>query len=240
MRGNQKLFCAVAVVAVTVVLLFSAPTTARAFTTNLNEGETINLGTVVTNGWSVEVGDKIFSDFAFSYNDFGAPDLDLVASNVTLRALTGNVGFGLEFQEPLSALNTKTKDINFQYTAMVDPSTNNLISGIYLNITGSHSGAGTGVVNEVAYSDTFGGTQVAQVGAWLGGTQENSNFLATALSKVWVSKDVEVSGASGGPTSSASISKIDQRFIQIPEPSTLLLVGLGLLGVVAVNRKRGS
>ena len=161
MRGDQKLLSIVAVTSVVVVLLFSGPTVARANTTNLNAGESINLKTLIDNTLSVEIGDKIFGDFAFTYNDFGASDIDLVASNVTIKALAGSVGFGLEFQEPLSTLFPKTKDVTFQYTAMVDTNYSNLISGIYLNITGSHSGAGTGVVNEVIFvihkSDGFHG-----------------------------------------------------------------------------------
>jgi hypothetical protein len=37
-----------------------------------------------------------------------------------------------------------------------------------------------------------------------------------------------------------TITNFDQTFSQIPEPSTALLVGLGLLGVFAANRKRKS
>lgn len=237
MRGKQNLFSTVAVTAVAVVLLFSGPTIVRADTTNLNAGESINLKTVIDNTLSVEIGDKIFADFSFAFNDHGSPSPDLASSNINVRALSDNVGFGLEFQEPLSALNTTTKDITFLYTAMVDPNYNNLISDIHLAITGTHSGAGTGVVNEVVFNDAFNGTQVGQTGAWLGGTTVSSNILGTAINKLWVSKSVEVSGNNGGPTSAASITVIDQTFSQIPEPSTVLLVGLGLLGAVALKRR---
>lgn len=239
MRSDQKLFSTVTVSAVAVVLLFSGPTIATAVTTNLNAGQSINLATLINNGLSVEIGDKVFGDFAFTYNDFGAPDTDLVSSNINVKALTNNVGFGLEFQEPLIALNTKTKDVTFQYTAMVDTNYSNLISDIHLAITGSAGGIGTGTVNEVVFNDGFGGTQVGQVGAYVASPTsvlESSNNVAPVV-KLWVQKNVEVSGHSGGPGSFATITVLDQTFSQIPEPSTVLLVGLGLLGAVALKRR---
>jgi len=239
MRGNEKRFGTVAVSTMVIVLLFSVPITIRATTTNLNTGESINLATVINNGLSVEIGDKIFADFGFTYNDFGAPDLDLASSNVNVKALSNNTGFGLEFQEPLSAVNTKTKDITFQYTAMVDPNFNNLISDIHLSIVATHSGAGTGVVNEVVYNDAFGGTQVGELDAYVAGPTETSDTLGTQVDKLWVSKFVEVSGHNGGPTSAASITSIDQTFSQmeIPEPGALFLTIVGLLGAVALKRR---
>lgn len=239
MRSDQRLFSILAVSAVAVVLLFSAPAITRADTTNLNAGDSINLATLINNGLSVEIGDKIFGNFAFTYNDFGASDTDLVSSNINVRALTNNVGFGLEFQEPLIALNTKTKDVTFQYTAMVDPAYANLISDIHLQITGAAGGIGTGIVNEVVYNDSFGGTQVGQVGAYVANPTsvlESSNDVSPVV-KLWIQKDVEVSGNSGGPASFATITILDQTFSQIPEPSTVLLVALGLLGVVAMKRR---
>jgi hypothetical protein len=239
MRGNQNLFGTVAVSAVAVVLLFSGPTIVRGDTTNLNAGESINLATVINNGLSVQIGDKVFGDFAFTYNDFGAPDVDLVSSNINVKALANDVGFGLEFQEPLIAVNTKTKDVTFQYTAEVAPEYSNLISDIHLLITGSAGGIGSGTVNEVVFNDGFNGTQVGQVGAYVANptsVKESSNNIAPVV-KLWVQKDVAVSGHSGGPGSFATITILDQTFSQIPEPSTVLLVGLGLLGVVALKRK---
>jgi hypothetical protein len=237
MRGNQKLFSTVSVSALVVMLVFLAPTSTRAFTTNLNTGESINLATLIDNSWSVEVGDKVFGDFSFVYQELGAPDIALAASNVNIKALGGLIGFGLEFQQPLIAVNNKTKLINFQYTAMVDTNYVNLISGIRLAITGSKGGAGSGNVVEDVFNDSFGGTLVGHLTNNLGGVISSATNISPAVVKLWVEKDVYVSGNNGGATSFATISIIDQRFEQIPEPSTMFLVGLGLLGAVVLKRK---
>jgi hypothetical protein len=240
MRGNQKVFTTMAVSALVVMFLFSAPTTARAVTTNLTAGQSINLKTLIDNSLSVEIGDKVFGDFSFAYLELGAPDVALAASNVNVRALSNDIGFGLEFLEPLIAVNNKSKQVIFQYTAMVDTNYSNLISDIHLAITGSRGGAGTGTVGEDVFNDSFGGTVVGHVQNALGGVLSGTTNIVPAVTKLWVSKDVMVSGNNGGPTSFATITVIDQTYSQIPEPSTVLLVGLGLLGVVAVNRKRKS
>ena len=240
MRANLKLCSAVAVATFVVVLSFVMPTTANAFTTNLVAGQSINLATLIDNSWSVEIGDKIFGDFSFAYFELGAADVALAASNVNVKALTGSVGFGLEFQQPLIAVNDKKKMITFDYTAMVDTNFANLISGVTLAITGAKGGAGTGNVNENAYSDIWGGTLVQNLQAALGGVLSTTNSIAPPLNKLWIAKDVTVDAHNGGPSSFASISIIDQRFIQIPEPSTIFLAGLGLLGVVAVKRKHNK
>jgi hypothetical protein len=237
MRGNQKVFTTMAVSALVVMFLFSAPTIARAVTTNLTAGQSINLATLINNSLSVEIGDKVFGDFSFAYLELGAPDVALAASNVNVKALSNDIGFGLEFLEPLIAVNNKSKQITFQYTAMVDPNYSNLISDIHLSITGSRGGAGTGTVGEDVFNDSFGGTVVGHLDNALGGVLSSATNLDAAVTKVWVSKDVLVYGGFGGPTSFATISIIDQTFSQIPEPGTVLLVGLGLLGVVALKRK---
>jgi hypothetical protein len=238
MRGNQKVFTTMAVSALVVMFLFSAPTTARAVTTNLTAGQSINLATVIDNGLSVWIGDKVFGDFFFNYSDLlGSPDVALAASNVNVRALSNDIGFGLEFLEPLIAVNDRMKDITFEYTAAVTNSSN-LISDIHLSITGSANNGGIGTVGENVFSNGFGGTVVGHIENSLpGGPLSSATNIVPAVTKLWVTKDVMVYGGFNGPTSFATITVIDQTFSQIPEPSTVLLVGLGLLGAVALKRK---
>src|SRR5690242_20630683 len=84
-------------------------------TTNMTSGGTISLATVIANGLSVQVGDKLFGNFFFSYNDTdGLTNDDLTVSNVTLSTVSNVIGFGLEFQQPLLAIGPVIKDIGLQ------------------------------------------------------------------------------------------------------------------------------
>ena len=242
MTGDQKVFATIAASALVTVLLFSTPTTARAQTiTNMTTGGTISLATVIDNNLEVQVGDKLFGNFFFSYLDTdGLTSDDLTRSNVTLSTIANVIGFGLQFQQPLLAIGPVVKDITIQYTAAVTNPTN-FISDIHLSITGSAGNGGLGTVGENAFDNGFGGTSVGQLQASI---PASSNDVASAnivppVTELWVEKDVIVTGNSAA-NGFASISVINQTFSQVPEPSTVLLVGLGLLGMVAVNRKRKS
>jgi hypothetical protein len=242
MIGNQKVLTTMAASAVVVVILFSTPPIARAQgTTNLAPGQTISLATVIDNSLNVQIGDKRFGDFFFSYLDTdGIAANDLTRSNVNLTALANNFGFGVSFQQPLLAVGPVTKDIVFKYTATVtDP--NFLISDIHLSITGSAGNGGLGTVGEDTFVGGFGATNVGHLQASI---PVSSSDVSTAnivppVMKLWVQKDVIVTGGNAA-NGFASITIIDQTFSQVPEPSTALLVGLGLIGAVAVKRKRKS
>jgi hypothetical protein len=235
-----KVFTTMAASALVVVFLLSTPTIARAQgITNLTAGGTISLATVIDNNLQVQVGDKLFGNFFFSYNDTdGIASDDLTRSNVTLSTVSNVIGFGLQFQQPLLAIGPVIKDIVFQYTATVtDP--NFLISDIHLSITGSAGNGGLGTVGEQAFVGGFGATSVGQIQASIPGLSTGATNIVPAVTELWVQKDVIVTGGSAA-NGFASISVIDQTYSQsqVPEPSTVFLVGLGLLGVVAVNRKR--
>jgi PEP-CTERM motif len=244
MKDYQKVFTTMAASALVAMLLFSTPTTARAAVTNLNSGETINLATVIDNGLALQIGDKQFGDFFFSYTDHGATNIDLVAANVNVTALSNVVGFGVSFTEPLSASGSTTRDIVLKYTALVtDP--NFKISDIHLSITGAAFGTGYGIVGEDVFDDGWGLTNVGHLQAGVFGLDlgipnqlTDQADIVPPVSMLWVQKDVTVTG--NGPNGLASITIIDQTFSQVPEPSTALLVGLGLLGVVALKRTRKS
>ena len=242
MTGNQKLLSTIAASTLGFVLLFSAPTTATAVTTNLTAGQTINLGTVIDNGLGVQIGDKLFADFFFDYSDTDNGNIDLTKANVNLTALSNNIGFGVSFTQPLLAQGPVTKNIALNYSATVtDP--NFLISDIHLVITGSSGNGGLGTVDEDVYTGGFNGTNVGSIHADTSTpplSLTDSADIVPPVVELWVQKLVSVTGSNQSASGFATITVIDQTFSQIPEPSTVLLVGLGLLGLVALNRKRQS
>jgi len=241
MTGIQKVFTTAAGSAFTVVLLFLTPTIARATTTNLSNGASISLATIIDNNLNVQIADKNFGNFFFSYNDTdNISSDDLTRSNVTITALSNSFGFGVSFTQPLLALGPVIKDIVLRYSvAVTDP--NFLISDIHLDINGSAGNGGLGSVGETVTTNGFGGTTVATLQASIpvaSGDVASSNIVPPVV-QLWAEKDVIVTGGNNA-NGFASISEIDQSYSQVPEPSTMMLVGLGLMGVVAVNRKRKS
>jgi hypothetical protein len=219
--------------------LFVVPTMTKALiVTNLAPGQSINLGTVIDQGLALQIGDKQFGDFYYSYMDTDGNLLnDLTRSNVLLTALANDYGFGVTFQQPLIAVGAVYKDVVLKYTATVtDP--NYLINDIHLAITGTYGAQGQGAVGETVYIGGFGATQVGFVQALIPGVMTGTANLTSPQTKVWVQKDIYVYGQA--PGDSASITIIDQNFSQIPEPSTVLLLVVGLLGVVTAIRRRRS
>ena len=206
--------------------------------TNMTAGGTISLATVIDNNLQVQVGDKLFGNFFFQYSDTdGLSSDDLTESNITLSTIANVVGFGLQFTQPLLAIGPVIKDIGIQYTASVTDPTN-MISDIHLAITGSAGNGGLGTVGEQALVGGFGGTNVGSISASIPGSTTAAANIVPPVPELWIEKDVTVTGGSNA-NGFASISIIDQTFSQVPEPSTLLLVGVAasLLGLLA-GRKR--
>jgi hypothetical protein len=162
LSGIQKAFTTVGGLAILPVLLFSTPTTAKAQTiTNMTAGGSISLYSVIDSNLEVQVGDKLFGNFFFSYNDTsGGSQVPVTESNVTLSTISNVIGFGLQFSQPLLAVGPIVKDIVFEYSAQVVQPSSNMISDIHLSITGTDGNGGVGSVGETAYVGGFGGTTV--------------------------------------------------------------------------------
>jgi len=65
---------------------------------------------------------------------------------------------------------------------------------------------------------------------------QNDLDFAAPLSTVTIEKIIEIQGLSAGEF--AEIAMIEQRFSQTPEPTTLLLFGVGMMGVGIGTRRR--
>jgi hypothetical protein len=208
------------------------------------------LSTFLAQGYTCQIGDKLFSDFSYVSSAFGGA-LAVPSAGVTVDTLgpagTGasilSTAIGLEFSAGWNALAGQTTDSDIDFTVTVlgggslDIEDFGLaqVSGVLPNGSASvvENGCGpapcTPAELEVMTFD-YGGSN----------TQRVSDTMFAPVGSVTVSKDVSVTG---GTTGSAHLSLVSDTFSQtsiVPEPSTLVLLASGLFGLAYLPRRRRS
>ncbi|MGD0060054.1 MAG: PEP-CTERM sorting domain-containing protein [Verrucomicrobiia bacterium] len=233
-----------------VTLVGALSSSVHAQVTNLSNGGSINFAYLTTNSTaSVLIGDKLFGNFGFQYTDTTGNTNDFVApSDLVLSAFSNEIGFGVSIQMPLVADGPVIKDLSLQFSVQVVNSAN-MISGVELQVVGAASGLGVANVSETVSTEGFGAGGIANLAVNFGANTitppggEDNVTLSTPQCMLWITKDVIVSGDPDGYSETnpsqdfATISIIDQTFAQIPEPSTLALLGAGLAGLLIVRRR---
>jgi PEP-CTERM motif-containing protein len=184
------------------------------------------------------IGDKTFSNFNFS--SVAVTDANVIVTPGQNILTQGDIGFGLTINGLTTIGPGGSTDLLLKYTVSVnDPDF--LISDAHLAFTGGAFGpGGLALVTEtlcppnqpcinkiLKVFDSPTATQVSDV----------ANF--NGVPTLNISKDMQVFALAGN---FASISGVDQTFTQIdtpvPEPSSLLLLGSGLLGLAVVARRK--
>jgi hypothetical protein len=201
---------------------------------DLTYGPAVSLTTLTNSGETLLVGDKVFSNF-FTVGD-------AYASSIMVQTLISDGNYGLAFTGGFDADYGSPMDFTIRY--MVGPTNGspNLISGADLTFNGVVLGSGPAlasvtetVVTNMDIAVPYGVMSVAV-------TPTSTNLAASMAINppqpyLNLSKDVSVDSFSISAYS--EISEIDQLYMQIPEPSTIALVGMGLIGAWALRRRRG-
>lgn len=191
-------------------------------------GSPISLATLTNSGETLLVGDKLFSDFGISgYN----------ASNITVQGIIEyGDDYGIQYQGGFVATDNSNMDVHLSYMVNVTNS-ENLISGANLDFNGVVVGeAGLAEVTESVYTNM--NYLYGQMDVYATPTSE---VLSTNMAinppqpELDLNKDV-INYAID--LSYSSISTINQSFVQVPEPSTIALIGMGLMGLLVVYRRR--
>lgn len=232
----------VAVVAVVASIGFGSKAAASPLVLNL--GQSVGLAEIINHYGSVQVGNKIFSDFSIAG--------DVTANEVTVTAIQDISGYGLRFTGGFLAAGNQITDFVLGFSAALAPDVNLVVSDVHLRLNASYSGGGYAEVFEQLFN---GGP--APLGSLLGQIPvtplptsfETTFHLQQPAVRVYVLKNVVLYGGGDAPphkrlgnwaaTNRATIFSIEQTFSQIPEPSTALLVAAGLLGVALAGRRRG-
>jgi hypothetical protein len=191
------------------------------------------LSDLIQPGATLQQGDKIFGNFTwlgptgpagFTINGIG----DGTVNNL----------YGIQIGGPLVQIGAGSSDWQLGYSVTVATGAPFLISDIhqYVNVSGSLNSVAQ--INEVAF-DAPGGNVVANstVGKTFTVLDQNDPpaeltdrlVLSTPLNQVWITKDIFLSAV--GPSDYIATTIIEQRFSQVPEPTTAgcFLLGLGAL-----------
>ena len=233
--------CARGVAVVLVLLAVAARASFAATVTNLNAGDSINLSTIVSQGLQVQIGDKLFGDFQFSYSDNnGNTNDDIRAQQINLTALTNDIGFGIRITNAWRASGSTAEDTIFAYSVTV-LAPGYSISDAHMTYNGVSTGNSFSAVTEQFFTGGFGaglvGTMEVHNDSGTDVKQQDSIVFSPTFTKLYIEKDIHLEGAGLDQPGNATISIIDQTFSQIPEPSTFALT-LGALAGLACCRRR--
>jgi len=198
-------------------------------------------------GFSCGIGDKTFSDFAYTGTS-NPPGFNLPAGSIGVTPITTAGDPGLQWSGGWFASTTSgvlTQDSLFQFNVQVNPN-GAPITDLSLAIAGvGFAGTGAVVVDETAclgaLLPTCSGGQIItlRVFSGAGGSQLVDTASFAGVDLVSVSKDVEIQAGTNGD---ASLSVLTDQFSEgsstVPEPGTLSMLGLGGAALVGFARRK--
>ncbi len=195
-------------------------------------------------GYSCGINDKTFSDFQYSYSS-NPPGSGIPAGGVTVTPITTSGNPGLQFSAGWFASTGSVTEMDslIQYQVNVNPD-GTLITDLSLSIDGvGFSGTGAVFVDETAclgavLPDCSGG-QIVTLSVYDSseGSKLFDEVTFSGVTEISMVKDISVQAGTDGD---ARLGSVTNQFSegQVPEPSSIILFGSGVLGVAGMLRRK--
>jgi PEP-CTERM motif len=206
---------------------------------------TTTLNNYLGSGFSCGIDDKTFSNFIYSGTS-NPPGFGLPAGSVAVSPITGPGNPGLQFSAGWFASTSSgilQEDSGIQYGVSVNPG-GSPITDVSLSIGGvAWTGTGDVTVDETvclgAMLPACSGGQVKTLSVFdsSSGSKLFESITFPGVSEVDVQKDIAIEAGTNG---NATLSFVTNQFSEgtVPEPSSIMLLGCGILGLGGVLRRR--
>jgi len=192
-------------------------------------------------GFSCTIDDKTFSNFSYPSSASGGAAL-IPPSGVAVVPVTTLHNPGFLFSSGFGVISNQTQDEFFGFTVRVNSGGNAIDDITLLQLGSGFTGTGSASIAEtVCLGDTFAdGCLHGTIASLL--TVDNSTLVKLSdhitfapVRVIDVVKDLELFG---GPSGSAFVSGVENQFSEVPEPSTLLMLGTGIVGLTGILRRK--
>jgi hypothetical protein len=208
-------------------------------------GDFVSISSIPTGG--LEVGDKIFSEFDVTPIAAGgafAPGADSVLVRGGQNDATGD--YGLQFRLAWVVGTEQIINANIDFKVSIAPGYDPwfMDEAILFLMNAGATGTGSVSANEIIYDSSFMGNPLAALDVSReygdGGSDliDDSQFVIdeepVLAKEIWAETSIIISGGTGG---TAQLTEVFMLYSQVPEPTTILMLGLGSLALLRIRKR---